>query len=286
MKKLINANYNISMSIALNLSGKYDKSVTFHCYWNGVLNEKHLYSILSCYYFNVHNNKHKIILWLENNIPNQYNSEIQKYAEIKQFLYNEEKKNTNFISENYTCIFPSLPLYSDLVRTLLLYNYGGVWFDLDCFFMRSFDPLFCNYGNEICVYEWEYQNYPNNAIYISLHKKCEKMKKNMEYIMNNFSGWGFQDSGLIYDLPLDLLVLPCSWFNVSWIMNPLNIRTEQFISYTDQSYNFDNFYKGAFCYHWHNKWDLPVHDKSIMSQLVNIIYTNLQIENTNKEYKT
>lgn len=76
MKLLVNStDYEETIKIAQSLTGEYAKSVTFHCYWNGQLNEKHLYSILSCYYFNVYNNKHKIILWLENNTPNQYNTE-------------------------------------------------------------------------------------------------------------------------------------------------------------------------------------------------------------------
>ena len=46
--------------------------------------------------------------------------------------------------------------YSDVVRYLLLYNYGGCWFDLDCFILRSFDPIFKNfYENEICVYQFK-----------------------------------------------------------------------------------------------------------------------------------
>lgn len=82
-----NSDYTETIDIAKNLEGEYNKSVFFHCYWNGELNEKHLYSILSCYYFNVHKNKHKIILWLENNVSNEYNIEIEKYAEIRYFSF-------------------------------------------------------------------------------------------------------------------------------------------------------------------------------------------------------
>jgi hypothetical protein len=102
MKLLINTtDYNETICAALNLQGEYTKSVLFHCYWNGNLNEKHLYSILSCYYFNVYNNKHKIILWLENNTPNEYNSQIEKYAEIRYFSLNDEKNALlDYIEEN------------------------------------------------------------------------------------------------------------------------------------------------------------------------------------------
>ena len=58
--------YYKTLSIAKSTSNIiYNKSVTFHCYWNGNLSNKHYYSILSFYYYNVYNNKHKIILWTE-----------------------------------------------------------------------------------------------------------------------------------------------------------------------------------------------------------------------------
>ena len=49
MKLLINkTDYTETLKLAIDLQGEYNKSVIFHCYWNVSLNEKHLYSILSC----------------------------------------------------------------------------------------------------------------------------------------------------------------------------------------------------------------------------------------------
>ena len=266
--------YNETIGLATKITGDYDKSVIFHCYWCGNLNEKHLYSVLSCYYFNVLNRNHKIILWLENNIPNDINKEISKYCEIKQFsLENEKAKSEFLIDYNYN--FEDITFYSDFVRVLLLYIYGGCWFDLDCFFLRNFDPIFKNYENEICVYQWENQYNPNNAIFISLEPKSIKMKKNIDFIINRNRGWGFLQAGLTYDLPLEMLVLPCSWFNGDWIQNPYNIGTNQFFENTEKIYNFDNFFTGAFCYHWHNKWNTEIGDNSIIKQLVQLIKKRL-----------
>jgi len=125
MKQLLETtDYGESIKLAKELTGSYDKPVTFHCYWDGELNEKHLYSVLSCYYFNVINRKHKIVLWLDNNIPNDINNEISKYCEIKQFSLQTEKENTNFIEKDF--YYKKRPsFFSDVVRYLLLYNYGG-----------------------------------------------------------------------------------------------------------------------------------------------------------------
>uniref|UniRef100_A0A6C0DZY9 Alpha 1,4-glycosyltransferase domain-containing protein n=1 Tax=viral metagenome TaxID=1070528 RepID=A0A6C0DZY9_9ZZZZ len=263
--------YNETIKLALDINENFDNSVIFHCYWYGSLNKKHLYSIKSCYYFN---RKNKIILWLENNLENEYNNEIKKYAEIKYLSLNDEKNKT--FLKNYNCNFHLITYYSDFIRTLLLYNYGGCWFDLDCFFLRSFNSLFFNYKDEICVYQWENQNYPNNAIYISLEPNSEKMKKNIEYIANLNRGWGFQQANLTYDLPLDMLVLPCSWFDADWIKNPYEIGTEKFFENTNTKYTFDNFFSGCFCYHWHNKWEKTIENNSIIEQLNKIIDRELQ----------
>jgi hypothetical protein len=281
MRLLINeTDYAETINAAINLQGEYTKPVIFHGYWNGTLNEKHLYSILSCYYFNVYNNNsnHKIILWLENNKSNQYNTEIQKYAEIRPFSVSNEVRGTFLENVKIKYVGGSVNGLSEkanFYRMLLLYNYGGVWFDLDCFFLRSFDPIFCKFENEICLYQWENQKYPNNAVYICLEPKSEKMKSDIEFIIKRGKGWGFSRAKLTYNLPLHILVLPCSWFDGSWIKNPYNINTENFFENTGKRYNFEIFFKGSFCYHWHNKWNKKIGDTSIIKQLVNIIRGNL-----------
>lgn len=274
--KILNksVNFEETIKIASQLKESYNKSVIFHCYWYGNLNNKHLYSVLSCYYFNVFNNKHKIILWLENNTPNEINEEICKYCEIKKFSFKDEKIKNNFLKD-YNYNFRGITFYSDFVRVLLLYNYGGCWFDLDCFFLRSFDPIFKNYEKEICVYQWENQQYPNNAIFISLEPNSIKMKNNIHFIINYNRGWGFQEAKLTYNLPLDMLVLPCSWFDGDWIPNLYDIGTVNFFKNSKKKYNFDNFFKGSFCYHWHNKWNMKIEKNSIIEQLVKIIKDKL-----------
>ena len=270
--------YDDTIHYAKQLAGAYDTPSILHCYWNttrnGGLSEKHLYSILSCYYFNVHNNKHKIILWLENVQPNTYNDEIKQYAEIRHFDIAEQTKNT--FLENYTFKYqegqPGVKYYSDYVRLVLLYKYGGCWFDMDCFFLRCFDPLFAEFSNDLCAYQWEWRNHPANANILSLEPKSRKLEEFIRFTIKRNRGWGFMQARLTYDLDVDLLVLPCSWFNPGWVANVGNrVNKEDFLMGTDKVYNFDNFYSGAFCYHWFNGWNLEVGNTSIISQLVKII---------------
>lgn len=261
----------------------YSDSVIFHGYWNGDLTQHHLSSIKSCYFFNVHNNKHKIILWLENNNTNNFNTEIAKYAEIKNFNVNNELKDTFLENESITYIGGSangLSEKANFYRMLLLYKYGGCWFDLDCFFMRCFDPLFSKFKDDISLYEWEKQNYPNNAIFISLDPYSQKMKDSILYILKMNNGWGFQRAKLCYNIQeLDFLVLPCIWFDAGWIKTATTKKESftTFLKNTEEICNFDNFFPGAFCYHWHNQWKKKIEDTSILKQLTNIIDSRLDM---------
>ena len=256
--------YSKTIRLAPVLCPSYPRSIYFHCYWNGQLNEKHFYSILSCHYF--HQEQHTIILWLENNIPNDWNDKIKPLAQIRPFILNNEKKEfDNRLSYSTP---HSIPFHSDFIRLLLLYNYGGCWFDLDIFFLRNFNGLFYHFGNEICVYQWETQNYPNNAIFISLEPQSKSMKHIIEFLLERQCGFGFQVAQLTYDLPLDLFVLPCSWFDPDWIPNPYPTSWDQFFEHTDMLYNWTNFFPHSFCYHWHNRWEKEIQPNCILLQLV------------------
>ena len=267
-----------TIKLAKDLKGTFSEPVFFHCYWNGNLNEKHLYSIISCYYFNVKNNNNKIILWLENNKPNDINEEIGKYCIIKDFSIKNETKNIWLKDKKIKFIGGSaggLSEKANFYRLVLLYNYGGCWFDLDCFFLRSFDPIFTNYRNEICLYQWQRENYPNNAIFISLEPKSSRMKDIIDFIINNDKGWGFARAGLNFKKPLDILILPCSWFDSDWVKPKCNINFRNFFKKSEIKYNFQNFHNGAFCYHWHNNWKVSVEENSICIQLLNIIKSSI-----------
>ena len=72
-----------------------------------------------------------------------------------------------------------------------------------------------------------------------------------------------------------MLVLPCSWFDGNWINNPYKVSS--IFTSTTIDYNFTNFFPGAFCFHWHNKWLQKIEKNSIMYRLIH----NLHIESIN-----
>jgi hypothetical protein len=89
----------------------------------------------------------------------------------------------------------------------------------------------------------------------------------IEYIQKNGQGWGFKKAKLTYNLALDIMVLPCSWFDGGWISNPYLHMFHTFFDASDKIWDFSCFFPGAFCYHWHNQWDKPIANSSIIKQL-------------------
>jgi len=70
----------------------YSGPILFHCFWYGTINEKHLQSIRSCYFWNVKGRPNRcIVLWLQQAlVSDQLRNEILKYAEIRDFAYDYE----------------------------------------------------------------------------------------------------------------------------------------------------------------------------------------------------
>lgn len=269
-------NYNKVMNYARKLDYKpnsnyvYDGNVIFHAYWYGELTEHHFISIKTCFLTNIkhslNSSKRKIILWLENNKENHWNSKCSQFAELRQFDVKNEQSDTFLKDYVYNPI--ALCRRANYIRCLLLYKYGGCWFDLDILFIKSFDPLFVNFGDQICLYSWENQQYPNNAIFFSLKPFDVRLETAMKFIIKRNMGWGFQQAKLTYDLPLDFLILPCTWFDPEWINKTyFSGKFEEFFCKTTKIYTIDNFHPGIFCYHWHNNWHKQIDQTSAMKQL-------------------
>jgi len=196
---------------------------------------------------------------------------MRKYAEMRTFNLQEETHGSALEGLGFLTSYTSkgLTYYADMVRFVLLYKYGGCWFDLDVFFLRSFHPLFAEFEEEIMLYQWENQNYPNNAIMVSLMPEDPKMYYNIKFIAERNLGFGFQQAALTYDLPLHFLILPCSWFDAAWLEDPPGFR---FFEASAETYDFSTYFPGAFCFHWHNGWDLPIDDASVFSQLTRLLH--------------
>jgi len=266
------------------------EKVIFHTLWDDLstLSEKNIMSLKSAYLTNVKGQRGRsIILWTYGDVPsNPFVQQAEQYATIKKFVWNEmltdsplhDRKEHPAIKRHMEDIASDS---SDLARYLLLWRYGGVWFDLDVFFLRSFDPLYAAFPDEAMVYAWEYRPWPNGAIFICLKAQHPHMRSLLNFMLslNRDHGHGGSSFGfwsnpndpppdLSYQSPIPLTVLPCSWFDASWIQNPMGFQFSNFFQGSSSTFNVGNFFPGAFAYHWHNQWAAAIPETSPARQLM------------------
>lgn len=246
----------------------------YHCFWCGDIERKQVFSIKS-FLCTQNLEECRIILWLdvysgfENYEENPFLKPVLPFIEVKSYDPVIEVKGTPW--EDFLYI-PNekrdLVRRGDAFRFLMLYKYGGTYFDLDIMFLKDLGGLL---NAEFC-YAWEIQPYANSAI---LNLKpgsdicaylMEKTKK-----VGAASPWGiflYSDSNL-----KDLYVLPCAFFDPIWQglepdKYPFNKFPEFFAPFDDEFRNklnirsYKEFFPGCYAYHWHNRWKSAEYEES------------------------
>lgn len=233
----------------------------FHCFWKGPLSDLHLMSLDSL--FNVHPDV-QVYLW----VPDKFESEgsltwmkiRKKYKHrVKMLEVNKEyfqEANSEILYSTYSILTlndPNPDRYnaniayaSDIVRFVVLYLYGGVWFDLDVLFLRSLDSIHLKryvsqWGTDMC----------GNAAILRLEKGHDLLKE----IPKKFNRPFYPTSSFKLENDLDLTILPSTFFDILW-------RPEDQIPNHLQFKTFDDFFKQKelllpkeiYAYHWHNRW--------------------------------
>ena len=266
-----------SLESALELeNAQYNDGLVFHAYWTGELSIQHLISITTCWYFNIRGRENrKIILWLENCSDSTIKAELQKFVEIREFDFDSQVIGTPFAGRDFYAI--KRPAYfSDVIRYILLYKFGGLWFDLDNFFLRSLDPVLANFSDKVFLYRWSNQEFPNGAIYFSPKPEHVEIDKIINVFLEKNIGFGFNETQVGFDTDVNLTVLPCAWFDPAWLENNYIEDFSHFFYTNKKRYNLKNFFPGAFAYHWHNRWNFPVKQGSIISDLYQEVLSNIE----------
>lgn len=127
----------------------------FHCFWSSYpLSELHNMSLTSLINTNPLS---KIILWTSNkleilnslsaiNIQKKFKDKLE-IIEINKSIFKEADAEFIYSYFNmllYTKDQPSIAYASDILRFVVLQIYGGIWFDLDVYFLRNFNSIKIN----------------------------------------------------------------------------------------------------------------------------------------------
>jgi hypothetical protein len=275
MKYLPNINYyDVDKGIEylkenkLNFYPKNNEIIIFHVYWYGNISRKQILPINS--YLKTQNlEKTKLWVWIDHETFTEQNINfIPKHQniEIKKYIPNLEAKNTFFEEKKFINSKKYIKFRSDIARLLFLYNYGGLYFDLDMILLKDLMPIL---DLEFC-YSWSDKKRGNNGI-LRLKKKsinCEKILKKY----NNNTPQCVGTNKQIFTDDLDIYCLPSVLFDPIWILNDKNIKSkysqlnkfDNFFKKTDENVNifFDN---QIFAYHWHSRNNINIETNSYFS---------------------
>ena len=115
-----------------------------HTWWSGPL-QKEMIALPMSYVVTQNRQTSKFILWLEE-IPQDLSilSPVLPYIEIRQLNKTVEMMEAGiwdwYKNQGKDLLSSPVPT-SDVIRTVLLHNYGGIWLDTDCIFLRDMSPL-------------------------------------------------------------------------------------------------------------------------------------------------
>ncbi|CAH1758333.1 12037_t:CDS:1 [Entrophospora sp. SA101] len=251
------------------LPGQPREHVVFHSYWRIDLKEigEKQIATLRSFFATQDNNYSSLILWSNGNLSNDKGLEpfFEKYPDrFSTRLYEVEKESSGTPIENsqYINIKDDLAyLDGDLVRLLVLYKYGGVWFDMDSLFIRDFSPL--------VEHEWVGQwdcfipdGFPFNGAFMRFRKNSPYVCEMLSEIHNgpqpgkNSFNWGSYLYLKIYRRLIQngkqpFKIIP--WcFTDSHVCRPSNSMPSAFEE--NDGFNKDRLLQ-TFAYHWHNQWE-------------------------------
>ena len=270
-----------------------DEITIFHVYWYGNINRHQLLCINS--YLATQNLKNtELWVWLDQDTYDDNFNKITKHKNIKIKKYNpkEESKNTIYEKKELISNNEYLKFRSDIARTIFLYKYGGIYYDLDFILLKD---LSCLFDNEFC-YTWGPIMKGNNAI-LRIKKDSKLIKEIMNKYIDVINGKDINNSywkktkfkynvNLVTDIynNLDLTCFPSVMFDPVWILfdnkqtskySKLN-NFDDFFKKTNE--NINNFFENQlYGYHWHSRSSVEIEKDSYFDKIEQKI--NNQIKN-------
>lgn len=248
-----------------------------HVYWNGKVDKRILFSIKS-FLFKAKSNW-ILYFWLRNisNIENDAKNELKKLKIcIKIFNWNFEIIDTpfmnlkNLFNSNFpTFGYSKISVESDWIRNLLMYKYGGVYFDIDTYFIWPIDNIIKKYGE--FVTQWACSSEFTNTNFMHFKKKgkiISNIIKEIQQTKRPHSFFGLKSLNSRSLKKCNVSVLTCCQTDVCWgclkcetfrwIFKPINEEISKLIK------KINNI---SIIYHWHNGYKLQIHKTSFFNQM-------------------
>jgi hypothetical protein len=261
----------------------------YHVYWYGKLSNKQWLCINS-YFATQNNNKTKLIVWIdhENNTTIQ---ELQIKYQCPRIIFKiykpcELAKDTPFEGHDFINVnkLKYIKYRSDFARVMILYHYGGIYYDFDMILFKDLSPFL---HLEFC-YQWSNIDGRGNNGLLSLQKGGKMgftiMNKYIDQIENKLKPLTLDFNRVIFDINLGLTQLPCSLFDPCWILLDANQKSkyskldnfDNFFKRTDE--NIDKFFDNKiYSYHWHSRIEYDVEPDSYFKKIENKMTYNINL---------
>jgi hypothetical protein len=255
----------------------------FHLYWHGPFGLKQAFAVKS-FLATQDLASSRLCLWLDveagytDHVANPVLRPLLPFLEVRPFDPTVETEGTPLAGRVDLHAYGKPVARSDLARFVVLYKHGGVYADMDTMFLRDMRPLVGDprFADEFC-YRWSgHRPYGNSAVLrlrarsdtgLALLARCAEVGSCGPQRVLDFAA----------NAHLDLLVLPCAFFDPLWLdydrrdryaAAPFH-RWEEFfhrvgwrVRIRPARHSLRAFFPGAFTYHWHNCWDAPEREDS------------------------
>ena len=237
-----------------------NQHIIFHVYWYGNITRKQLLPIKS---YLATQNLNNTTLWIWLDVDNGYNQDninlIPNHNNIIIKKYDPKIESSNTLLYNHPAIYEKkfIKFRSDLARLIVLYKYGGLYYDLDLILLKNLD---CILDLEFC-YQWSILDKGNNAIL-----RLKKNSPNSIQLINKYiqtlktKNFTISFNQTIFTSEINITCFPSVMFDPCWII--YDTKTKSKYSYLT---NFDDFFLSTnedistffdnqiFAYHWHSR---------------------------------
>jgi len=247
----------------------YPEEVTFFHVYTEVRTPKELLAI-KAYLATQNLSKTKLIVWSDYDISEQEN--IQPYKDFVDFRVYDPKilaQGTpleGVESHLRTGGDHNHWMSSGVMRFLVLYKFGGIYYDMDMVLLRDFKPILgldfaYQWGGSTDFskkHRWKEDCHGPCAAMLGAVKGSQFIKDCMErLIVTPPTGGTCYDEdmlGYVY-AERPFTVFPSTFFNTEWLISKTDKHLSQAIEpqwFDTPLQNVDNLFLEAFAWHWHN----------------------------------
>ena len=210
--------------------------------------------------------------------PSNSTLEVRSIRELQDLLSNSQDPILRICAQSLHDTPNNMVVLSDVIRFMALYFYGGIYADADVIFMRDMRDL---HGLAF-AYKWDRNVLYYNTAVLGLPVKSPIVLQ-IIYHFKSCNADTFYPTRIHEALSCgsgvcdELIMMPTALFgpvsapqsNWQWQSDELHqmgTSTSWFFS-KERRWHIDHFFPGVYTFHWHNRWNDPIHPDSWFADL-------------------